>query len=61
MALVRIHAPISEGTSLLIERDLDQVRLTIGQWDVELFCGKLTVRPHDAAINAGRDVLKVDA
>lgn len=61
MTKVRLHAPVSEGTTLLIEREVDHLQWIIGRWVVELFDGKLSVRPKDDAINAGSDVLKVDA
>jgi hypothetical protein len=58
---VRLHAPVSDGTTLLVERDVEHLQWIVGRWAVELFDGTLTVRPKDAAINDGRDVLKVDA
>ncbi len=61
MTHVRLHAPVSEGTTLIIEREVDHLQWIIGRWVVELFDGTLSVRPKDDAINAGSDVLKVDA
>lgn len=61
MTRVRIHVPVSDGTTLLVERNIDTMLWIVGRWVVELHDGKLEVRPKDAAINDGRDVLKVDA
>jgi len=61
MTRVRLHAEVAPGATLIIDREADHVQFAIGKWSVELFEGKLTVRPLGDAINAGTDVLRVDA
>lgn len=61
MTRVHLYAPIADGVTVEVDRELDLLRFAIGKWTVELSGGKLRVRPLGAAINDGSDVLTVDA